>query len=318
VFGPIVEAGYTYTDGITAQGGGTAATAATLTIGPGITIKGNTGGIGEAYATDSVVNQGMIDANVLNGVVTIGGNWDNAGTMQASSGGTLDLGGAFTTAQLGVVQNNGGTVNLMGTLNNTGATLALTAATGSWNLSGGTVQSGTITGTGGAALLLSGAGGTLSGVTVEGTALEGVPPPGTTDYTSATITRGLTLNGTLDLGSGGGAPTYCHLTFSGTQTLAGSGQIVFGPIVEAGYTYTDGITAQGGGTAATAATLTIGPGITIKGNTGGIGEAYATDSVVNQGMIDAGVSGQTIAIGGAGTLVNGGEFEATNGAILNV
>ena len=42
------------------------------------------------------------------------------------------------------VQQTGGTVNLTGTLNNTGATLTLNATTGSWNLAGGTINGGTL------------------------------------------------------------------------------------------------------------------------------------------------------------------------------
>ena len=54
-------------------------------------------------------------------------------------------------------------MNLTGTLNNTGTTLAFTAATGSWNLVGGTITGGTVTETGGAELTFTNSGGTLAG-----------------------------------------------------------------------------------------------------------------------------------------------------------
>ena len=60
--------------------------------------------------------------------------------------GTLNLGGSFTTAGLNLpaFTRSGGTVNLTGTLNNAAATLTLNAATGSWNLEGGTLSGGTL------------------------------------------------------------------------------------------------------------------------------------------------------------------------------
>ena len=48
---------------------------------------------------------------------------------------------------------------------------------------------------------------------------------------------------------------------------------------------------------ATAAELTIGPGITVQGTEGGtITGHYSQDSIVNQGTIDADTSGQTITV----------------------
>ncbi len=60
------------------------------------------------------------------------------GTITATNS-TVNLGGNFTLAGLGSFTRSGGTVNLTGTLNNTGTTLAFTAATGSWDLVGGTI-----------------------------------------------------------------------------------------------------------------------------------------------------------------------------------
>ena len=91
--------------------------------------------------------------------------------MITDSGGTLNLGGGFTTAslQLGTLTHTAGTVNITGTLDNTGATLNLGTGTGPGTLtlaSGGTIKNGTIiaaTGIG-----VTGSGGTLDGVTYQG------------------------------------------------------------------------------------------------------------------------------------------------------
>ena len=59
-------------------------------------------------------------------------SWTNAGTIMATNS-TVNLGGVFTLAGLGTFHCTGDSVSLVGTLNNTGTTLALNAATGSWN-----------------------------------------------------------------------------------------------------------------------------------------------------------------------------------------
>ena len=79
-------------------------------------------------------------------------------------------------------------MNLTGALDNTGTTLAFTAATGSWNLLGGSITGGTVTEAGGAELTFTNSGGTLAGVTFDNdldlASLYGA---------NATVTGGLTL-----------------------------------------------------------------------------------------------------------------------------
>ena len=72
-----------------------------------------------------------------------GTNWVNNGTITAT-GATVNLAGSFTPAAYGNFQRHGATVNLTGTLNNTGTTLALAPAIGNWRLLGGTIAGGTI------------------------------------------------------------------------------------------------------------------------------------------------------------------------------
>src|SRR5262249_3255503 len=117
---------------------------------------------------------------------------------------------------------NSGTVYLTGTLNDAGGTLALAdATTGTWNLNGGTIVGGTVTTSGGAKLVAR-FGGTLDGVTLNGT-LDMASFSGN----SVTVKNGLTLNSTLPLGD----TTFGiqgSLVFSGSQTLGGTGTIVLG------------------------------------------------------------------------------------------
>ena len=56
----------------------------------------------------------------------------------------------------------------------------------------------------------------------------------------------------------------------------------------------------------------------IEGSNGGISDVYSQDAVVNQGTIIAGMPGETMMLGGAGTLINGGAIIATNGGNLNI
>ncbi len=192
-----------------------------------------------------------------------------------------------------------------------GGTLTVTATlqlNASLTLSGGTLAQASISSTGGAVLVLTGNGGTLAGVTIAaGTAVDA-----TQFYdANATITGGLTLNGTLNLGKAD-TSTFGQLYFSGTQTLgtSGTGTILFGGNPNnALYAHGDG-----GGNPAT---LTIASGITIHGNKGTIGGYYGSDSIVNDGTINADVAGGTISINGGnpGTFINNGTLHATGSTL---
>ena len=148
---------------------------------------------------------------------------------------------------------------------------------------------GTIVATNGAALIVNG-NSVLDGVTVNG-----VLDVGKT-YASAvlTVTNGLVLNGTALVGN----PTnnwYGGIRFLGSQTLSGNGTVVFGTDSYNGYGMNGrkALWLANGGT-----TLTIGSGITVRGQNGYIG-AYtsapfyspANVAVINLGTISADVSG---------------------------
>ena len=321
---------YYYTNGLYAQGDN-GANPATLTVGSGITIDGGNGDVSGYYSGDAIVNQGTIDADVAGGTIYVANNgsglsnsgtleatagtlnvgggstpWSNGGNLIVSGTGVLDLGGVFTQAGLGTFTRTGGTVNLTGTLT---GNLALSSATGSWNLAGGTIAGGTVTATGGAELVLTGSGGTLDGVTIgSGTVLDGTQQWDA----NATILDGLTLNGTVELG--GSTYFYGSLYFQGTQTLGGTGSVVFGTSWYANsglYVYD----------VSTPATLTIGSGITVHGGNGQVSAQSGDASIINDGTINADTSGETISVSGdgnPGTFTNDGTLEATSGGSLSV
>jgi len=336
--------GASFQNTLEAQGTNNDTVRATLTIGSGITIHGGSGQVTGYFSTDSVINDGTINVNTVGATITIAGapngTLTNNGTLEATAGtldvgsqnyvqaptnvwtngvggklgvsgtGILNLGGSFTTADTAALTRSGGTLNIVGVLNNSGPTLALTPATGSWNLAGGTIAGGTISDTGGALLVigpsLTGNLGTLSGVTIPlGSTLDA------SQYNAGLIvTGGLTLNGTLDLGAANGSTTGTFI-FQGTQTLGGSGTVLLGA------SFGNTLRAQGTNNDTTPATLTIGSNVTIDGGSGQITGYFPTDSVINDGTINVNTVGAAITIAGApnGTLTNNGTLEATAGTL---
>src|SRR5207248_652511 len=86
---------------------------------------------------------------------------------------------------------------------------------------GGVIHGGFIVTTNGASLIVQ--SGTLDGVTVNGVLDVG----SSTSGANLTVTNGLVLNGTALVGN----PTnswYGEINFAGTQSLSGSGTVVFG------------------------------------------------------------------------------------------
>ena len=299
----------------------------TLTIGSGISIRGKNGQIINRTSGGTIVNQGTISADVAGGTVSIGGTgtfvnqgtvsvanggtlslngaWSGTGTVSVGASGTLNLGGSFTQAGMGTFNRTGGTVNVNGTLT---GNLALSAGTGSWVLNSGTVRNGTLSTTGGAALVVS--NGTFDGVTADGTI-----DMASVNGAQLEVRHDLGLNGALNLGSVDGAK-YGQLYFGdngyAAGTLSGSGTITLGGYGNNNIVYnnSDQIGAAG--------TLTIGSGITIHGKYGQIVNRSGSNTIVNQGTISADVSGGAVSIGGTGTFINQGTLSVLNGDTLNL
>jgi hypothetical protein len=101
------------------------------------------------------------------------------------------------------------------------------------------------------------------------------------------------------VGSGGSAT---RIDFAGTQTLGGTGSVLFSSAISNEVRQTSG-------------TLTIGPGIRLHGQAGTIGAL--NHPLINRGTIDSDVPGGSLTITGSGWS-NSGLIQATNGAALNL
>src|SRR5262249_45076139 len=126
------------------------------------------------------------------------------------------------------------------------------------------------------------------------------------------VTNGLTLNGTAQLGDTAGI-NGGQLVFSGSQTLGGTGTVVFGG--------PSGISnalqvAQSG------TTLTLGPALRVHGNEGNIASTSRLSdppavNVVNQGTLPADPAGGTIHLIAQGWR-NDGSIQVVAGAGLEI
>ena len=266
----------------------------------------------------SWVNNGVLTAS--GGTLSLSGTWANA-TAIGLTNATLNLGGTVATAQLGGINQSNSTINLNGTLLNTNATLVLA---GSWQLNGATVRGGTISG--GQLVVLGNS--TLDGVVMNANALVQATAQNCSSVV-LTVTNGLTLNGTLTLQRPANYRDAVYLSFAGSQTLGGTGQVVF-----ADPNYQPNCGGEALYMQAASGTLTIGPGVTIHGQRGYVGTASLP--LVNQGTIvaDAGYSitvqgstfqnsgliwaaGGTVALPTSG-FQNSGTLQASSGGVLNV
>src|SRR5262249_57718202 len=118
---------------------------------------------------------------------------------------------------------------------------------------------------------------------------------------SVLVRGGLTLNASMQLGDTAGARDGAALYFDGSQTLRTDtgATIIYG-----------GRTNNILGSYQAGQTLTIGPGVTLRGNNGDVGVGNA--NLVNQGTIAADVSLGTLNVK-ASTFTNAGTVSAANG-----
>ena len=250
------------------------------TIGAGKVVTVNTG-----QSIFGLTNIGSINIDAFLLTLQGGGGTTNTGTINVGSGVTAALqvqGGHNIT-------NTGGVINI---------------ANGSvMNQFGSTITGGTINTAGtGALVAFNNNANFLDGVAFNGTLNMAVG-----SQVRERIVNGLSLAGTVNLNSS------ALLAFEGTQTLAGTGSIVFG---------------DGNGGAAVLGvdgvnpTLTIGAGITVRGQNGIIGDQAIVggggNGLVNNGRI-ASDGGGTITIRNlAAGLVNNGILQAQTGTLTIV
>jgi hypothetical protein len=343
----------------------------TLTIGPGVTLSGQTVDVGGTYSvggTTSIVNRGLITANLPNPPAA-GFHADslgifssvlvNYGTIEAKSGGTLDLdagswsstrdltnsnapitpagtfsvnsgtlnlGGSFTTADVGTFSRIGGTVQLTGSWDDTAATADLNASSGG-GVGGDLVLQGGLLKGGGTGTLMASGSGKLVG-TGNGGSLQALTLAAPLDMTGGSalvhVQNGLVLNATITVSSIG------HLVFdqsealttTGTAAAGNQGVVLFVQTIQTGFGIPHSTLNVEGGT-----TLTIGPGVTVSGQTVDVGGPFSVGgitNIVNQGLITAnlpnppasGFHADPLGIV-SNSFTNIGTLEARNGGTLD-
>lgn len=258
--------------------------AGNLTLGSGITVRGENGFIGQQAfvgGAATLTNQGVISADVNARTITIGVNGAviNQGTMRAQNGGTLQLNAS------GGYDNSAGVI-----LADVGSTVLMNGAT----ITGGQLNT---NGTG-RIVANSSVNNVLNGVT-----LNGVLDIATAQGVARVTNGGMVLNGTINIGA--------NSVFApqGNQTISGNGSIVF-----ADNNGNNRLNVEAGN-------LVIGSGITVRGENGNIGQqafAGGAATLTNNGTIQADVAGGTINIGVNGTTTNNGTLAALNGGTLNL
>lgn len=241
-----------------------------------------------------------ISATTGGTVTLLGTNWTNAGKISEVSA-TINLGGSFKNA--GTVAQTGGAINLTGVVDEAGGAFTLSAATGSLNFKGGTIKNATISFAGGATLIPVPAN--IQGNILDKCVLNAdlsIP-----NGTNLDIRNGLTIlnNHFITLNGTTKETDLRLLNNSGTQAIAGSGQIVFG-----------GTSAAFNVINLDPGTAVIASGIVVHGKGGTITTLTATTATLNnQGLIEADTPAQTITIAGKGALINGGNLMAAPGTI---
>jgi hypothetical protein len=294
---------------------------------------------GASVGIDSV-GVGVSDASLVSGAV-----WSNEGTITLSAGGTLEFGGNFTTADLEGVTNGGGTLAVLGTLDNSGGTVDVGAGSslGEMTLAGGTIAGGTLD----VASSLSLPPGLIGYGTVTGA----VTNAGWVEAQGGTLDLAQGLNGTgsaqVDAGSelelgGNSSVTDLNVASGGVLQLDGvtvttdpvaldANASITGSGTITGDLTNDGVvTAVGGtldltGNITGSGTLEIAPGATLKlDGTVGVGQTIdfqGTNATLNigqpleeQGTITSFVSGDTLDISGLSSS-DTVSYDATSGAL---
>ncbi|MBK9956570.1 MAG: choice-of-anchor D domain-containing protein [Rhodocyclaceae bacterium] len=250
----------------------------TTTIASGVTIRGHSGTIGQHVnigGTQTLVNNGLISADVSGGTIGfVDSAVVNNSTLKATNGGLLNLGTAVSQGASGVILADNGTVRQNGA-----------------RISGGTIASAN----GGALQVASSSANYLDAATISG-----VVDMASVATSRQRVNNGLTNNGTININQN------AILSFEDTQTLSGTGSIVFGN--------TGGgnrIDLDGNGT------TTIASGVTIRGHSGAIGQQInigGTQTLLNQGTINAELAGGTIGFADS-ALVNNGVLRAQAGTM---
>ncbi|MCB1687956.1 MAG: choice-of-anchor D domain-containing protein [Halioglobus sp.] len=251
----------------------------TTTLGSDITIRGENGTIGNQInigGNQTLVNNGLISADVTGGTITIIDSKVNNNTvLEARNGANLVLRSDINNAASAEIHADNSLVSQEGI-----------------RVTGGTIT--TVN------------GGTFRANTSAANYLDAISIDGTLDMASIVNSRervvnDMTLNGTIDLNGNG------ILSFEGNNVLDGNGTVILGDTGSGNRVVLDGN-----------GTTTIESGITIRGENGTIGDQFnigGTQTLVNNGLVSADVSGGTLTITDS-AVDNNNVLEARNGGTL--
>ena len=254
--------------------------AGNLILGSGITVRGNTGIIGAQNfvgGAATLTNNGTISADVSGGTITLAVN------------GTVNNNGTMRAQNGGqLILNTGG-----GYDNSTGVLLA---DVGSVVLMNSAVVTGGVLNSNGTGVFKASNSGSnfLNGVT-----LNGVLDMATATGIERISAGGMTLNGAINIGSNS------ILASQGDQTIGGTGSIVFADVSGSNRLNLE------------AGNLILGSGITVRGNTGVIGQQIfvgGAATLTNNGTINSD-GGGTITVAVNGAVTNNGTLRAQNGVL---
>ena len=274
----------------------------------GTITAGSSGGT-LTIAPTTFANSGKLAVTNGDAVTIEATNFSNTGSITLASASSMYLDIAFTLAELGTFTNSGGTVYIEGTLNLTGGTLNASSGLGQAALDGGTVEGGTVTPAG---LVFSSSGGTLSGVTYDGTLnLSG-------SGASVSLADGTVANNAAGTGAGTINDTGygSALYFDNTQTF-NNATINLGSTSE-DYNYNSFLEEydQSG----TGTVLTLGSNVTIdeSGYAQVSDSGDAGDGIVNQGAIEQSGTGSDLVINGNSFTNSGTITAASSGGALTI
>ncbi|MGE0480559.1 MAG: beta strand repeat-containing protein [Phycisphaerae bacterium] len=276
------------------RGGGASLTGEGAVVNHG-TIRADRGGQTLTVAPASFTNHGLLDC-VAGGRLSIGattstwrnaaagriaangatldlrGDWINDGAIDATNA-TVTLAGSFDTSSLARVNLTGGTVQLAGTLDNTGASYAISPASGPWTFRGGQIVGGSF-------------------AVPDGTSLN-VTGSATSFLTGVAFVGAVSLGSDARLRVDADSTHPSQITFTGALArISLSGHRRFDGLPVNLRTAANTISVDEGGS------LTLGPSQQLDGSVsilGGAGVAGTTGSVRNEGSIRGG-AGQVVQV----------------------
>ena len=154
---------------------------------------------GQGTINAALINQGLVNANVNGQTLALATNpMTNALTMEATGGGLLNIDGTIVYNTGSTILASGGTVEIS---------------------SGGTVVGGTLT-VAGASNLTAAGGATLNGVDLS---IANGSQFNILGGETVTVSSGTTINNGTIVVDSNSASSATYLTFSGNQTLSGTG-----------------------------------------------------------------------------------------------